>query len=90
LDAVFYPRREACGQSEVITLRRQLSRGRLGRRAAIEEDILTPLGVESSSYYRGELNGSLIRRLVEHADGIAIGVKQKLREYYQYYSAGSP
>jgi hypothetical protein len=74
----------------MITLRRQLSRGRLRRRAAIDEDILTPLDAESSSYYGGELNGRLIRRLVEHADGISIGVKQKLREYYQYYSAGSP
>jgi hypothetical protein len=45
-------------------------------RAAIEEDILTPLGVESSSYHGGALNGNAIRRLMEHAEGIEIGVKR--------------
>jgi hypothetical protein len=49
-------------------------------RASIEEDILTPLGVESSSYHGGDLNGNAIRRLMEHAEGIALGVNQKLRE----------
>ncbi len=53
----------------------------------IKQDIMTPLGVEYSPYYGGELNGSVIRRLVWHADGIAIGVKQS--ESYQYNSAGS-
>jgi hypothetical protein len=40
----------------------------------------TPLGVESSSYHGGDLNGNAIRRLMEHTDGTATGVKQKLRE----------
>jgi hypothetical protein len=47
-------------------------------RAGIEEDILTPLGVESGSYHGGALNGNAIRRLMEHAEGIEIGVKRKL------------
>jgi hypothetical protein len=45
-------------------------------RAAIEEDILTPLGVESSSYHGSALSGNAIRRLMEHAEGIEIGVKR--------------
>ena len=49
-------------------------------RAEIEEDILKPLGIESSSYHGGALAGNAIRRLMEEAEGVAIGVKQKLRE----------
>jgi hypothetical protein len=47
-------------------------------RAKIEEDVLTPLGVESSSHHGGALNGNAIRRLMEHAEGIEIGIKQHL------------
>jgi hypothetical protein len=42
------------------------------------EDVLTPLGVESSSYHGGALNVNAIRRLMEHAGGIEIGIKQHL------------
>jgi hypothetical protein len=47
-------------------------------RADIEEDILRPLGIDSSAYHGGALAGNAIRRLVEHAEDVAIGVKQKL------------
>jgi hypothetical protein len=51
-----------------------------GVRAEIENAILTPLGVESSSYHGGALNGNAICRLMEHAEGIEISIKQKLVE----------
>jgi hypothetical protein len=53
-------------------------------RAEIEEDVLTPLGFESFTYHGGDPNGNVIRRLMEHADGTAIGMKQKLdRMHYR-------
>jgi hypothetical protein len=47
-------------------------------RAETEEDILRPLGINSSAYHVGALAGNAIRRLMEHAEDVAIGVKQKL------------
>jgi hypothetical protein len=32
------------------------------------------------SYHGGDLNGNAIRCLMEHAEGIATGVKQKIHE----------
>jgi hypothetical protein len=47
-------------------------------RAEIEEDILHPLGIDSSAYHGGALAGNAIRRLMEHAEDVAIGVKKIL------------
>ena len=47
-------------------------------RAEIEEDILHPLDIDSSAYHGGALAGNAIRRLMEDAEDVAIGVKKKL------------
>jgi hypothetical protein len=55
--------------------------GRSARRlrAEIEEDVLIPLGIDSSAYHGGALVGNAIRRLMEHAETVAAGVGLKLR-----------
>jgi hypothetical protein len=49
-------------------------------RAEVEEDVLHPFGIDSSAYHGGALAGNAIRRLMEHAEGVATGVKMKLLE----------
>jgi hypothetical protein len=60
--------------------RQDLGRSDRRLRAEIEEDILHPLGIDSSAYHSGKLAGNAIRRLMEHAEDVAIGLKQKLLE----------
>jgi ribosome-binding protein aMBF1 (putative translation factor) len=45
-------------------------------RAEIEEDI--SMDIDSSAYHGGALAGNAIRRLMEHAEDVAMGVKLKL------------
>jgi hypothetical protein len=57
--------------------------GRSGKRlrAEIEDDILKPLGIDSAAYHGGDLAGNAVRRLMEHAEAVAIGLNKKLKLY---------